>query len=268
VSARADFTRLRFIWLDMVATDPRARGLATSIAVVLVNRYLNWESRMAWPSTERLAVDLGDVDRTSVQRGLRRLQRLGYLWIRTGGGRRNTNSYELTKPKDVEIPDDGTPCVRRNSGVGAAVSEGNSGVRAPKGRRGRTRKGGVGAHKTAAPAPPEPYEDNPLKEPVHEPPARDARAPPSQESTNQDLQEREESRASHGSKRAPERIRIFAWWIPEGRDRASGRFSSDDLNVLFGEFAQRERTGLQSKSDWERCWDDFVAEARPPGFHG
>ena len=87
--------RLRFLWLDAVATDARLPPLATRVAVVL-GRWLNSDG-LAWPSVATVAASLGATDR-AVQKVLAALVEAGHIAVERRRGRGNTNLITIIAP--------------------------------------------------------------------------------------------------------------------------------------------------------------------------
>ncbi len=88
-----ELTALKLKFYDALVCDPRLSAMDLRIAWLLLSRYLNAASLVAWPSAETLASDLG-----SSVRGVRNsIQRLtapgGWFKIEQGGGRRHSNVY-------------------------------------------------------------------------------------------------------------------------------------------------------------------------------
>jgi hypothetical protein len=132
----SEFTRHKFEWLEAVAKDGRVRGWLLAVAVVLASRYLNSETRDAWPAVETLALACG-TDRRTAQRALRKLIRCGWLHVVSGGvGRANTNRYAMR-------------LVQRKGGTGAPASDDERAAYT-------ARKGGIDVPIRAALVPPEP----------------------------------------------------------------------------------------------------------------
>jgi hypothetical protein len=88
-----ELTALKLRFYDALVCDPKLSAMDLRIAWLLLSRYLNARSLVAWPSAETLAGDLG-----SSVRGVRNsIQRLtvpgGWFKIEQGGGRRHSNVY-------------------------------------------------------------------------------------------------------------------------------------------------------------------------------
>jgi len=133
-------TRVKFVWLDVVATDPQMRGVATSLACVYVNRYVNGRSFEAWPGAYALA-DILRADRTTVIIAQKKLAAAGYLTkLRDGGSwsQRATAKYRISVPTTIREPgpdaskrEKQADYVRHTSGVDATGTETVSGSVSP-----------------------------------------------------------------------------------------------------------------------------------------
>jgi hypothetical protein len=88
-----ELTALKLRFYDELICDPKLSAMDLRIAWLLLSRYLNGKSLVAWPSAETLARDLG----SSVSGVRRSIQRLttegGWFKIKKGGGRRHSNVY-------------------------------------------------------------------------------------------------------------------------------------------------------------------------------
>lgn len=126
----SDFTRRKLEWLDAVSSDPRLHNLSVALAVKLAVRYLNSETEEAWPGIDRLAHEL-NADRRSVQRALDRLVDGGWLRRKRGGGRANTNTYQI-KGGVAVVRAVETPPLKEHKGRRFGPEKG--GVSVPKGR--------------------------------------------------------------------------------------------------------------------------------------
>src|ERR1019366_7155910 len=92
------FTKNKLAWLEAVTLDQNMTGSAIRVANIIVLRYLSRTKGCAWPSFERLALDLG-AGRSSIIRALALLEGLGWLVIEHNGGRHATNRYALQMQK-------------------------------------------------------------------------------------------------------------------------------------------------------------------------
>lgn len=84
--------RVRFLWLDQVATDRALPPLSLAVAVIL-GRWLGGDGR-AWPAIPTIAAALGTTDR-SVQRALSALEQAGHVAVDRNGGRGRTNRISI-----------------------------------------------------------------------------------------------------------------------------------------------------------------------------
>ena len=88
-----DLTALKLKFYNALVRDPKLSAMDLRIAWLLLSRYLNAKSLVAWPSAETLARDLGSSVRV-VRRSIKRLTaRGGWFTIERGGGRRHSNVY-------------------------------------------------------------------------------------------------------------------------------------------------------------------------------
>jgi hypothetical protein len=166
-----DFTRLQFAWLDQVAADASLPPLAARVAIILL-RYYSRTERAAWPSIATLGRDLG-ADERSIQRALKCMTPR-HLAIITGGGRSATNRYRWN------ISTSDTPAKPRQNGRGFSGPETPAELSPFRPQKPRQNCQGMEAEtpanltlnpgkfdaKTPAELPPEPTEENLLKEPT------------------------------------------------------------------------------------------------------
>ena len=75
-----DFVKKKFEWLVAVAADQRLTKISQGVAIMLVAKYVNYETGLAWPSIATLAADL-NVHWSSVQRALKQLAEYHYLQL-------------------------------------------------------------------------------------------------------------------------------------------------------------------------------------------
>ena len=88
-----ELTALKLKFYDTLVCDPKLSAMDLRIAWLLLSRYLNAKSLVAWPSAETLASDLGSSVRV-VRRSIKRLTaKDGWFTIKRGGGRRHSNVY-------------------------------------------------------------------------------------------------------------------------------------------------------------------------------
>ncbi len=88
-----ELTALKFKFYHALVCDPKLSGLDLRVAWLLLTRYLNAKSLVAWPSKETLARDLGS-SLSPVRRSLRKLVKRKWFKIENkGGGRRHANVY-------------------------------------------------------------------------------------------------------------------------------------------------------------------------------
>ncbi len=88
-----ELTALKLRFYDAIVRDPDLWALDLRIAWVLLSKYLNSESLVAWPSAETLAGELG-ASISGVRRSIKRLTAPGrWFTIEKGGGRRRSNVY-------------------------------------------------------------------------------------------------------------------------------------------------------------------------------
>ncbi|MDD7973200.1 helix-turn-helix domain-containing protein [Roseinatronobacter alkalisoli] len=80
-----------FRWLDQIADDRDLPPVAVRVAIVL-RRYFNSRSGVAWPSQARL-VDVTGLSRSGLQNALRALVSHGHLLVEVQKGRGSTNQY-------------------------------------------------------------------------------------------------------------------------------------------------------------------------------
>jgi hypothetical protein len=141
-----EFTRLKFAWLDQVAADADLPPFAARLAIILL-RYYSRTERAAWPSIATLARDLGAGER-SIQRALQEMTPR-HLTIIAGGGRSATNKYRwnISVPATPDKP-------RQNCQGNEAETPSNLTLNPVK-----------SVQKTPSEMTPEPFEENPLKEP-------------------------------------------------------------------------------------------------------
>lgn len=96
-SERAAWTKFKLDWLVALAQAEPPR-VAVLIGVLLALKYVNSQSRDAWPSIRTLAHEL-TVARSSVQRALDWLIGNGWLvYDRGGQGRGDSSHYRLAEP--------------------------------------------------------------------------------------------------------------------------------------------------------------------------
>jgi DNA-binding transcriptional MocR family regulator len=82
----------KFQFIDALNTAQDLKPLARQVGILLVTRYLNGKTGVAYPSYTRIADDIG-AERESVMRSVGQLVRQGWFTKRTGGSTRNTNVY-------------------------------------------------------------------------------------------------------------------------------------------------------------------------------
>ncbi|MCH8996691.1 MAG: helix-turn-helix domain-containing protein [Proteobacteria bacterium] len=88
-----ELTKLKFKFYGALVCDQKLSGLELRVAWLLLTRYLNAKSLVAWPSKETLARDLGSSS-SPVRRALKRLvERKWFKIEHKGGGRRHANVY-------------------------------------------------------------------------------------------------------------------------------------------------------------------------------
>ncbi len=86
-----ELTALKLTFYDAIVRDPKLWALDLRIAWVLLSKYLNSKSMVAWPSAETLARELG-ASISGVRRSIKRLNAPGgWFRIEKGGGRRRSN---------------------------------------------------------------------------------------------------------------------------------------------------------------------------------
>lgn len=82
-------------WIRAIADEPKLAGLPMRIAAALT-RYLNAETREAWPSHELLARRLG-AGSEGVRKAVDRLEEHGFIVIRRAKGK-GGNRYKMARP--------------------------------------------------------------------------------------------------------------------------------------------------------------------------
>ncbi len=88
-----ELTALKLRFYDALVCDPKLSAMDLRIAWLLLSRYLNGKSLVAWPSAETLARDLGSSVR-GVRLSIKRLAAPGgWFKIKKGRGRRQSNRY-------------------------------------------------------------------------------------------------------------------------------------------------------------------------------
>jgi hypothetical protein len=132
MTAKTDFVRLKFRWIESIGLDPRLSKLAIRVAIKL-SSHLNSGDGTARPSIDLIARDL-HADRRHVQHAVRELESLGYLRVIIGGGRNTASRY-------IPIHETAPPAPPFSARERAAKTD---------------LKGGKNTHETAPPAPPEP----------------------------------------------------------------------------------------------------------------
>ena len=87
-----ELTALKLRFYDELVCDPKLTAMDLRIAWLLLSRYLNAKSLVAWPSADTLARDLGSSVR-GVRLSIKRLTERGWFKIKKGRGRRQSNTY-------------------------------------------------------------------------------------------------------------------------------------------------------------------------------
>ena len=102
----------KWLWLGEVMENPDNNGAAKSVAYFLAD-HVRTDAGLAWPAVETLA-DLMHVDRRTVMRAVRQLERAGHIEcvVATKGGRRVTNRWALRLKTGSTLP----PFAQRNGG--------------------------------------------------------------------------------------------------------------------------------------------------------
>lgn len=90
-----EVTALKLKFYDALVCDPELSAVALRVAWLLLSKYLNSRSLVAWPSAETLAGDLGSSVR-QVRRAIEQLTKRRWFEIERGGGRRHSNVYSAT----------------------------------------------------------------------------------------------------------------------------------------------------------------------------
>ena len=98
-----ELTALKLKFYDALVCDPKLSAIALRVAWLLLSRYLNARSLVAWPSAETLARDLGSSVRT-VRRGIEQLTTLRWFEIKRGCGRGHSNVYSANFEKVTDLP--------------------------------------------------------------------------------------------------------------------------------------------------------------------
>ncbi len=135
-----ELTALKLKFYDALVCDQKLSAMDLRIAWLLLSRYLNAASLVAWPSAETLASDLG-----SSLRGVRNsIQRLtapgGWFTIEQGGGRRHSNVYSANfervysaSPFRAETVNAASPFGRARGANGAPLDRETVNARSLKG---------------------------------------------------------------------------------------------------------------------------------------
>jgi DNA-binding MarR family transcriptional regulator len=128
-----DFVSQRMSWLAAIAADPKQRGLALSVAVLLVAKFFNSQTGKAWPGTERLAKDL-NADRRNLRRVIDQLVDGGYLRRERNRNRGSghTNIYTMREKEGVRAPVSNEQQGGRMRPERRAYSPFKEGVRTPR----------------------------------------------------------------------------------------------------------------------------------------
>lgn len=87
-----ELTALKLRFYDALVCDPKLSAMDLRIAWLLLSRYLNGKSLVAWPSAETLVRDLGSSVR-GVRLSIKRLTERRWFNIKKGRGRRQSNTY-------------------------------------------------------------------------------------------------------------------------------------------------------------------------------
>lgn len=145
-----ELTALKLKFYDALICDPELSAMDLRIAWLLLSKYLNARSLIAWPSAENLARDLGS-SLSGVRRSIQRLTAAeGWFKVKKGGGRRHSNVYSANFKRVAA-----TPPFEAETVASARVN------------------GGVSVPETVASTPP----NSLLREPIEEPfEARGARS--------------------------------------------------------------------------------------------
>ena len=87
-----ELTALKLKFYDAMICDPELSAIALRVAWLLLSRYLNAQSLVAWPSAEMLAGDLRSSVR-NVRRAIEHLTKQRWFEIERRGGRGHSNVY-------------------------------------------------------------------------------------------------------------------------------------------------------------------------------
>ncbi len=98
-----ELTALKLKFYDALVCDPKLSAIALRVAWLLLSRYLNARSLVAWPSAETLARDLGSSVRT-VRRAIEQLTTLRWFEIKRGCGRGHSNVYSANFEMVTDLP--------------------------------------------------------------------------------------------------------------------------------------------------------------------
>ena len=150
-----ELTALKLKFYDALVCDPELSAIALRVAWLVLSRYLNARSLVAWPSAETLAGDLGSSVR-NVWRAIEQLTKQRWFVIERGGGRGHSNVYSANFEKVTDL----SPFPAQAAGSAERVTE-----LAVKGDKN-------GREKVTNLSP-----ESPLRKPIEEPfEPRDARA--------------------------------------------------------------------------------------------
>ncbi len=97
-----ELTALKLKFYDALVCDPELSAIALRVAWLVLSRYLNARSLVAWPSAETLAGDLGSSLR-NVWRAIEQLTKQRWFVIERGGGRGHSNVYSANFERVTEL---------------------------------------------------------------------------------------------------------------------------------------------------------------------
>jgi Helix-turn-helix domain len=104
VSEETPFAKIVFPWRKAITDDRSLTANAKLVALTLSTRMD--VHGVCFPGVELVSLEAGRHPRT-VQKGLRELERKGYLHIDEGGGRENPNTYTALLPAQTVTPEKG-----------------------------------------------------------------------------------------------------------------------------------------------------------------
>lgn len=115
------FKAIRIQWHRALFVSHLLKPSEKVLGSYLVNVRLNWKTGQLNPAVDRIAVDLG-VDRRTIQRGVNRLEHLGWFGTDRGAGRGLSSNYYVTD-ESINIAEEiRSQCNAEKGDTGVALS--------------------------------------------------------------------------------------------------------------------------------------------------